>query len=136
MAHHSSFFHRHHRLLAALATAYVVLLIVSHATLPQAHVWGIAVVFSVAMNGTYLIEAVSRGHHTGTEAAVSGGLIALSLLGLIAPPCVIAAIFLHGCWDLAKHLGAGVPFFRWYTLSCALIDGCYSAALLAYLLIG
>ena len=127
-----SFFAQRQKLLALLAALYVVLLILSHATLPSGHVWGIAVVFSIVMNGVYLTEARSLGAFVRTETVVGLTLIGLSLVGLAQPLAVIAAIFLHGCWDVAKHRGAGVPFFNWYTLSCFAVDTFYSGALLLY----
>lgn len=130
------FFARHQRLLLILASAYVLGLIVTHAALPAAHVWWIACVFSVLMNVPYVLEARITGHPVTREAQIAGLLIILSLAGpLIAPPFVIAAILLHGVWDIAKHRGAGVPFVSWYTLGCAVVDAVYAGALLAYWLI-
>ena len=128
-----SFFARRQTALKLAATLYVFLLIASHSSLPSAHVWLIAGVFSVVMNGVYITEALSRGQHVRTEAAVAGILVAVSLLGMFVwPPFVIAAVFGHGLWDLAKHRGAGISFFSWYTFSCCGVDMLYGASLLVY----
>ena len=67
------------------------------------------------------------------EALVTMTLIVVSVLGVLVHPLyVIAAILGHGIWDTAKHLGAGIPFFSWYTLSCAAVDTTHAAVLLAY----
>ena len=108
-------------------------LIVSHSQLPQEHVWAIAAVFSIAMNFTYLIEAISLKSYVKLEALVAILLIMASLLGVfISPLFVISAIFAHGVWDINKHYGKGIAFFSWYTLGCALVDFTYSGALLWY----
>jgi len=110
-----------------------VLLLLSHWQLPPIHVWVFAAVFSIAMNFTYLIEALSQSRFLKVEAVVAFLLIGASLIGLVTSPLlIIAAIFGHGCWDLAKHFGAGVPFFFWYTCSCFLIDTAYSLSLFMY----
>ena len=97
------------------------------------HVWMIASVFSILMNFTYLIEAVSLKSFTKIEAIVSILLIIASILGLvISPQLLISAIFGHGVWDLLKHFGRGVPFYFWYTCSCFLVDTAYSLSLLFY----
>jgi len=120
MTQHYSFFRKHQKSLALAATLYLVLLLLSHWQLPPIHVWVIAAVFSVAMNFTYLAEAIAAKKFVSVELAVTSILIVLSVLGaLVWPPFVIAAVFGHGVWDLAKHYGMGVPFFSWYTLSCA-----------------
>lgn len=129
----SSFFQIHKKALGIAATLYVILLLLSHWQLPATHVWLIAAVFSVLMNFTYLIEAISLKAAVKTEAIISVLLISASILGLIfSPLLIIAAIFGHGAWDLQKHFGKGVPFFFWYTCSCFLVDTVYSAALLFY----
>lgn len=128
-----SFFRGRQTLLGIAATAYVVMLITTHWRLSDAHVWVIAVVFSILMNFTYLIEALSLKSHAKTEAVVAATLIFTSVMGLILSPLLlIAAIFGHGVWDLLKHFGRGVPFLYWYTCSCFLVDTTYSAALLFY----
>ena len=128
-----SFFHARQKLLFLLASLYVILMTLSHWQLPSAHVWLIAGFFSVIMNFTYLTEALSLRQFVRIETLVATVLIGLSLLGAFWwPPLVIAAIFGHGCWDIAKHLGAGVPFFSWYTLSCFGVDFLYSGSLLFY----
>lgn len=130
-----SFFQHRQKGLLLLASAYVLGLVFSHAALPSAHVWIIACVFSVLMNFTYLLEARAQGRMVGTEAAVTTVLITASLLGVLAHALfVIAAIYGHGAWDLAKHTGRGIPFFRWYTWSCAVVDFTYGTSLLAYYL--
>lgn len=129
----NTFFTKRQNALKLLATAYVVLLLLSHWQLPSALVWYIAAFFSIAMNFTYLTEALSVRRFVGAESLVASVLIVASVLGiLISPLFVILAIFAHGCWDLAKHFGSGVPFFYWYTCSCFLVDTVYSASLLFY----
>ena len=128
-----SFFFKRQKALALVASAYVILLVLSHWQLPTIHVWLIAAVFSIAMNFTYLLEALAQKKHAGIEGMVAGLLITLSLLGLaVSPLLLILAIFGHGCWDLAKHFGRGVPFFRWYTCSCFIADTLYSFSLAFY----
>ncbi len=129
----SSFFSKHQKALGLAASLYVVLLLLSHWQLPSMHVWIIAAVFSTAMNFTYLIEALSLKRYVSTELLIASLLIAMSWVGVVSSPLLlIAAIFAHGCWDIAKHKGAGVTFFSWYTVSCFLVDTVYSLALLAY----
>ena len=129
----SAFFAMPQKPLAIGATLYLVLLLVSHWQINSAYVWGIAAFFSIAMNFTYLTEAITSRNYVTTEAIVSFVLIVFSLLGLLLSPLfVIAAIFGHGCWDLAKHFGRGVPFYFWYTCSCFLVDTAYSTTLLLY----
>lgn len=131
--HSPSFFARHQRSLFIFSAIYVVGLVLSHSTLPEAHVWAIAAFFSIAMNFTYFIEAIQQPKHRGKEAVIAGSLILLSVLGALwAPLAVVFAIFAHGFWDVAKHRGHGVPFFTWYTLGCATVDWIYGAALLVY----
>lgn len=128
-----SFFFRRELQLKIAASLYVTLLILSHATFPQSLVWFIAALFSIAMNFTYVIEAVSLKAHTKAESTVAVALILLSMGGIfLSPILVIIAIFSHGCWDLFKHYGSGVPFFTWYTLSCAIVDFFYGSVLLIY----
>jgi len=129
----ASYFSRREKELKLAGAAYVVLLMLSHWQLPSIHVWFIAAFFSIAMNFTYLIEAVSIEKSIRAEGLVSGVLILASVLGLLVSPVfVIVAIFGHGCWDVAKHFGAGVAFFSWYTWPCFLVDTAYSAVLLIY----
>lgn len=120
-------------LLKLAACAYVVGLIATHASFGTAHVWGIAAFFSIAMNGTYPWAAWQTGDFIRKEVGIALGLVAIAILGLIfSPLLVIASIFLHGVWDLFKHAGQGVPFFRWYTLGCVTVDWIYAATLVAY----
>lgn len=128
-----SFFENRQRQLMLVASLYVVLLVIFHWQLPSIHVWVIAAFFSIAMNLTYVTEAVYRREYFILEVMVAISLIIGSLLGvLLSPVFVIAAIFGHGVWDIAKHQGMGIPFFTWYTLSCFAVDLTYSAALLIY----
>ncbi len=130
---HTSFFQSRQKPLFLLASLYVLGLIVTHAAVPAMSVWAIAALFSILMNFTYITEAVSMRRWIGTESIVAAALIAGSLLGLVVHPLfVIAAIAGHGLWDLAKHHGAGVPFFSWYTLGCCAVDLTYSSVLFAY----
>lgn len=67
-----------------------------------------------------------------TELTVAGlfGLIALSGV-LWSPFMFVAALFLHGIWDLIHHnglFGAKVP--RWYIPFCVVIDWLAAAGLL------
>ena len=133
MSRAKSFFKTRQKMLGIAATAYVVLLIFSHWQLPSMHVWLIAAFFSVLMNFTYLVEAVSLKNYAKTEALVAIFLIFASILGLILSPLfLIFAILGHGIWDLLKHFGRGVPFYLWYTCSCFLVDTVYSSTLLFY----
>ena len=85
------------------------------------------------MNFTYIIEVMSVGRYFAVEIFVSASLILLSIFGIILHPLfVIFAIFGHGLWDLHKHAGAGVPFVRWYTLGCVVVDTFYGSTLLFY----
>lgn len=128
-----SFFHRRQKQLFLVASLYVALLILFHWQVPSKHVWIIAAVFSIIMNFTYITEAYYRREFVNLEAIVASVLIAASVLGVvISPVFIIAAIFGHGVWDVAKHNGAGVPFFSWYTLSCFAVDVIYSTVLLIY----
>ncbi len=128
-----SFFHQRQKTLLLLASAYTIGLVLTHATLPPAHVWIIACIFSVLMNFTYITEALAQRRRIGTEAMVASLLIAASVFGVLLHPLfVIAAVFGHGLWDLAKHFGHGVPFFSWYTWSCCAVDMTYGATLLLY----
>ncbi len=129
----SGFFDKRQKPLAVAATLYLVLLLWSHWQLNPAYVWGIAAFFSVAMNFTYLTQAISTRKFVPTELSIAMTLIVFSLLGVfVSPLFVIVAIFGHGCWDLAKHFGRGVPFYFWYTCSCFIVDTAYSSALLWY----
>ena len=128
-----SFFQSRQKQLALAASLYVVLLIVFHWQLPSKHVWIIAAFFSIIMNFTYVTEAYYRREFINSETVVASILIIASILGvIISPAFVIVAIFGHGVWDLAKHNGAGIPFFSWYTLSCFMVDITYSTVLLIY----
>ncbi|MEE9333432.1 MAG: hypothetical protein V3U65_05010 [Granulosicoccaceae bacterium] len=86
------------------------------------------------MNFTYLIEALSLKNSVTAEALVSTTLIFASLLGLlVSPSFIIAAIFVHGCWDFAKHNAcAGIRFFSWYVVPCFVVDTIYSLTLAIY----
>ncbi len=129
----ASLFEHRQKLLALAASAYVLFLILSHWQLPQVHVWIIAAVFSGIMNITYVAEAFWRRVELTKEAAIALVLIVASVLGVFLHPVfVIAAIFGHGVWDVAKHYGAGVPFFSWYCLSCFVIDLIYGSVLFMY----
>jgi len=131
----ASFFEKRRTLLIAASTLYVLLLLLSHWQLPKQHVWAIAAFFSIAMNFTYLTEALSLKRFVTLEAVASGTLISATLLGLVTSPLlIIAAIFGHGCWDVAKHNGCGIPFFGWYVVPCFIVDTAYSLALLLYYL--
>lgn len=133
MAHQKSFFHRRQKALAIGSATYVLLLVLFHSTLPAQHVWLIAAFFSIAMNFTYITEAYAISKHLTLEMVVATVLIALSFAGAFySPLCVIAAIFGHGVWDIAKHRGAGVPFLSWFTLGCFAVDTFYSGVLLIY----
>ena len=133
MSRAKSFFRNRQKMLGIAATAYVVMLILTHWQLPSIHVWLIAAVFSILMNFTYLIEAVSLKTYAKTEALVAAFLISASIMGLVSSPIfLIFAIFGHGIWDLLKHFGRGVPFYFWYTCSCFLVDTVYSSTLLFY----
>ena len=115
------------------ASLYVVALMISHSTLPTMHVWVIAAVFSIIMNITYITEAYSQGRLMRPELIIMLTLISASLLGVTVHPLfVIIAIFGHGLWDIAKQFGAGIPFFRWYTLGCFAADVTYGTVLLTY----
>ncbi len=136
MAHEHGYFHKHWLVLRFSAAIYVIALIASHSYLPPQYVWALATFFSIAMNFTYLIQAVSLKNFVSLELMIATGLILLSLAGFfISPWLVIAAIFLHGTWDLAKHRGTGIRFFSWYTIGCVVVDWIYAAALIAYLVL-
>ena len=133
MSRAKSFFKTREKLLALAFTAYMVMLILAHWQLPSLHVWLIAAVFSVLINFTYIIEAISLKTYAKTEALVATFLILASILGLMHSPLIlIFAILGHGIWDLLKHFGKGVPFYSWYTCSCFLVDTAYSSTLLFY----
>jgi len=90
--HTHSFFERRQKTLLLLVTAYVIGLLVSHATLPTQHVWFIAAFFSIAMNYTYVQEAFGHADYFRTEAVVAGALIGLSLAGLLVSPLLIPCL--------------------------------------------
>ncbi len=128
-----SFFTRWQKHLRLGVSLYVVLLALSHSTLPSIHIWLIAAFFSIAMNCVYVTEAYWRGQYFGIELSVACVLIVMSVLGVVLSPVyVIAAIIAHGLWDVAKHFGAGVPFFSWYIFGCFFVDVIYGAALAVY----
>ncbi|MEM6640741.1 MAG: hypothetical protein AAF610_12670 [Pseudomonadota bacterium] len=124
-------------ILATLGTLWLVLLLVFHWQAPAAFAWHVAAAFSVAMNFVYIQAAIARRQYVTVEAFVAVALIVLSVMGaVVAPPFVIAAVIGHGLWDLAKHFGAGLPFFSWYTWGCFVVDVMYGSALFAYWVIG
>lgn len=126
----ASVFRPRQGLLAAVSAAYVLGLGVAHAGAGSAQVWTVAAVFAVLMNVTYVIEAGGLGRRLRLETAVAGLLCGMAVLGAaVWPGWVIAAVLLHGTWDLAKHLGVGVPFLGWYTLGCCAVDLIYAAGL-------
>jgi len=130
-----SFFESRQKTLKIWASAYLVLLLFSHWQLPSRYIWELAAIFSIAMNFTYLIEAISLDRRVKEEACVTCVLIALSAAGIVYSPLfLIAAIIGHGLWDLNKHFGAGIPFKRWYTSSCFVVDMIYGFSLLAFFL--
>ena len=133
MDQYKSFFQLRQKGLMIAASLYVVALIVSHSTLPSIHVWVIAAVFSIIMNFTYITEAYFQGRLVRIELLVMATLITASVIGVAVHPLfVISAIFGHALWDLAKHFGAGIPFFSWYTLSCSAVDITYGTVLMSY----
>ena len=121
-----------------LASALYVLAIPGlHLSLPVAWVWPIAWALLLAMLFTYPLAAVQARRFVGTETGVSLGLITLGTLGLfLSPVLLVAAIFGHGLWDLAKHRGHGIPFFGWYVSGCVIVDWLYAGSLLFHLLSG
>lgn len=128
-----AFFERHQKILGVLSAAYVLFLLLAHQRLGQPHVWVIACFFSILMNFTYVFEAYAQRAYLRAEACLAGGLICLSVMGvLINPLFVILAIFGHGVWDISKHRGAGIPFVSWYTLGCSAIDFTYGTVLSLY----
>jgi len=136
MSHAASGFFSGQRLLATLGALWVLGLTLSHWQLPEAWVWGVAALFSAAMNFVYFPAAMARGQYVRLETLVATVLVAMSLLGAIVSPWfLIAAVAAHGVWDVLKHMGVGVPFFSWYTLGCAAVDFVYSG-LLAWYLVG
>ncbi len=133
MHQHSSFFQSRQKGLMIASTVYVIALIVSHSALPPMHVWIIAAAFSIIMNFTYITEACYQGRLMRPELAATLTLISASVLGVIVHPLfVVFAIVGHGLWDVAKHFGAGIPFFSWYTLGCFAVDITYATVLLTY----
>ncbi|MBT9313448.1 hypothetical protein [Leptothoe kymatousa] len=132
---HDHLFSRQFLWLKLAASVYVAALLLAHWSLPTAFVWQIAIFFSIAMNFTYPWAAWKQANSQRCEWLIATALIVVSSLSLISSPMgVIAAIFLHGCWDIAKYQGHGTPFFSWYTLGCVLCDWTYSGALLIYYL--
>ncbi len=121
--------------LKIFATLYVAGIPVSHFTLPHFFVWEIALFFLVAMLFTYPVAALSQGAHLRREIIVSIFLAGLGVVGLVLsqPILIVLGIFGHGCWDLAKHYGAGCSFFKWYINGCVIVDWSYAAALTFFL---
>jgi len=126
-----SFFRTRHRPMLLCAAIAVTLLALAHSTMPSVYVWHIAAAFAVAMNLNYVIEAIARQRFVRTEIWFAVGVTALALIGLFTTPLlVIAALLLHAVWDVAKHLGIGVPFSSQFTLGCFAVCLAYSGALL------
>ena len=100
------------RWLLIAGTAYVVLLLLSHWQLPEAHVWAIAGVFSVIMNVPYVATAWRSAQFARLETAVATILIAASVVGAVITPAFVhrlrdAKLGFH-CWtvnepELARH---------------------------------
>ena len=129
-------FARDFMLLKVISTGWLVAMIVLHTTQDQVHTWTIAAVLSIAMNSTYIWAAYRSDYALKIESFVAAFLIGLTVAGLwVSPWLIIAGIFGHGAWDLAKHVGHGVPFFRWYTLGCVTADWSYGVALTAHLVL-
>ena len=130
---HDNLFSRNFMWIKILSVFYVLGIIVSHGAFDIGAVWPIAVFFSIAMNFTYPWAALRQKQAIGIEVFISFFMIGLSILGLfLSPLFVIAAIFGHGVWDLAKHNGAGAPFFKWYVSGCVVVDWLYAASLLIF----
>ena len=132
---HASVFERSFLVLKFLSAAYVIGIFVFHFAFPN--VWVVAMVLSVAMNFTYPWAAIRGQRFVPVEIGVSTTLVVMAILGVLASPLwVIASIFGHGVWDLFKHNGQGVPFFKWYTQGCVVVDWFYAASLTLYLISG
>ncbi|MEP4194460.1 MAG: hypothetical protein ABJL99_02375 [Aliishimia sp.] len=133
---HDTFFSGHFLALKLAAALYVVAIPISHFWLPHSLVWEIALVFLLLMLPPYAIEAYGKGNVFQTELKLATGLAVIALLGFWfgAPWMIVLAVFGHGLWDIAKHNGAGVAFFRWYVTGCVLVDFTYAAALSFYIL--
>lgn len=128
-----SFLQSRQKQLGVIGNMYMLFVILLHSQIPTKHVWTLAAIFSIVMNFPYVIEALSVKNHLSQEVALATFLIVLSALGaLLSPPLVITAVFGHGVWDFAKHRGAGVPFFAWYTLPCAAFDFSYGSLLFIF----
>mmetsp|Transcript_23246 Transcript_23246/g.57266 ORF Transcript_23246/g.57266 Transcript_23246/m.57266 type:complete len:155 (+) Transcript_23246:130-594(+) len=103
--------------------------------------WTVATIAAVAMNLTYIEASIkARGeakqNYLSTELPVSLSLIGMAIYGYSqeVPELIIAAIFIHGIWDMGKHhCGWGVPFFGWYLNGCAIFDTVYAAVLVMLL---
>ena len=134
--HHDGLLSRNFLWLKILSTAYVLGIPLSHFALPHGYVWEIAVFFLIAMLFTYPAAAIAQGTHIKREILVSLTLAGMGILGLILsqPILIVLGIFGHGCWDLAKHYGAGCTFFKWYVNGCVIVDWSYAAALTIFLL--
>lgn len=132
---HASLFERSFIFLKFISAAYIVGIVISHIAFPN--VWLVAAILSIVMNFTYPWAALIGRRFVPLETAVSVALITMAILGVVASPVwVIASIFGHGVWDLFKHNGHGVPFFKWYTQGCVVVDWSYAAALTLYLIFG
>ena len=120
------------------AAIYVVAIPLSHGALPQTWVWELALVFLLLMLPPYVIAAAQQRQAVLLERVVALCLAALAGTGYVlgAPILIIAAIFAHGAWDLAKLAGMGTPFFGWYVTGCMAVDWTYAAALTFYMITG
>ena len=117
------------------AALYVLAIPVSHSLLPAQFVWELALAFLLLMLPPYPMAAWRSGTAFGLELSVALGLAALTVGGYVlgAPALIIAAIFGHGLWDVAKVNGLGTPFFGWYLSGCMLVDWVYAGALVVHL---
>lgn len=130
---HDSLLSRHFLWLKLASALYVVAIPISHFTLPHDWIWHIAAFFLFAMLLTYPWAAMMQRQAVGLEFLVSLGLALLGVIGLfVSPWLIIAGIFGHGIWDLAKHRGHGCRFFGWYVSGCVVIDWTYAMALVFY----
>lgn len=101
---------------------------------PFAWEWGVSAGFSVLMNLVYPWQAFLTGSSIRSELVIAAFLVFLSMAGaLVSPWLLVLAVAGHGIWDIAKHLGAGVSFFSWYTLGCAVIDFLWATGLVLLL---
>ncbi|SMX29953.1 hypothetical protein TRP8649_04093 [Pelagimonas phthalicica] len=116
-----------------IALAWTLLLTLSHGLVPPESVWIVAGLFSASMNLIYTRQAFAKGQDLRLETGIAVTLILCATIGaFLSPPMVIFSVLAHAAWDLAKHAGVGVAFFRWYTLGCATIDLIWGGLLWAY----